>query len=97
MERGIVAQKQFKPGGVVGWAMSVWRARAVAGEVQRKQRGLQVRETLSLGGRRQIALVTCGEREFLVGLCADTVDAIVAIDEPRNAHIPARAHWEGGF
>ena len=96
MERSMERHTSFKPGGVVGWALNVWRARAAA-EGRRKERGLQVRETLALGGRRQLALVTCGDREFLVGMGADTVDSIVPLAQPVLVEMPRRAHWNGGF
>lgn len=96
MEEGLVQRQSFKPGGVVGWALEVWRSRAVA-EKRRKERGLQVRETLALGGRRQLALVTCGDREFLVGMGADSVDSIVPLAQPPVIELPRRAHWDGGF
>lgn len=96
MEQTMAQERRFRPGGFVGWAMNAWRTHASSG-ARRRERGLQVRETLALGGRRQIALVTCGERQFLVGMGSDTVDAIVPIEEPREQRLPARAHWEGGF
>ena len=38
---------------------------------------MRVVETLALGGRRQLTLVVCGTERFLVGVSAESVDAIV--------------------
>lgn len=55
-------------------------ARGRAGLAARNaERELSVVETLSLGGKRQLALVMCGERKFLVGM-AESVDSIVPIE-----------------
>jgi len=63
--------------GVVGWVLELlrgWRGRR---EVQRKQ--LRLVETLSLGGKRQLMLVTCAGESFLVGGGMDSVETIVRL------------------
>jgi flagellar biogenesis protein FliO len=40
---------------------------------------MHVIETVSLGGRRQLSLVSCGDERFLVGCGADQIQTIVQI------------------
>jgi len=47
-------------------------------------RELQVLETISLGGRRQVTLLTCGNQRFLVGCGADQVHTIVHVPYPED-------------
>jgi hypothetical protein len=42
-------------------------------------------ETLMLGGRRQLMLVSCGEEYFLVGGGIDNVETIVRVKADRAA------------
>ena len=46
---------------------------------RRPVKTLQVVETLSLGGRRQVALLSCGNEQFLVGMSGDGVSTIVPL------------------
>lgn len=96
MEQTLQRRQGFAPGGFAGWVAALWRARERASE-GRVRRGLEVRETLSLGARRQIALVSCGGREFLVGMGAESVDTIVPLMAESVAAVPARVRWEAGF
>jgi flagellar biogenesis protein FliO len=73
--------------GAVGWILDrllTLRSRNVTGK-----RELQLLETLSLGGRRQLMLVECGNQRYLVGVGTECVETIVAvIGQP---FIPAQA------
>jgi hypothetical protein len=63
--------------GLAGWVLGrlrVWRGQP---EMRRKQ--LRIVETLSLGGKRQLILVTCAGESFLVGGGMESVDAIVRL------------------
>jgi hypothetical protein len=40
---------------------------------------MRVVETLALGGRKQLMLVSCGEEHFLVGGGIDSVETIVPV------------------
>ena len=63
--------------GFAGWVWSLvegWRGQR---SIQQKQ--LRVVETLSLGGKRQLMLVSCGGESFLVGGGLDSVEAIVRL------------------
>jgi hypothetical protein len=66
-----------EPQGLAGWVLRLlqgWRSQR---EVQRKQ--LRLLETLSLGGKRQLMLVTCAGESFLVGGSIESVQAIVRL------------------
>jgi flagellar biogenesis protein FliO len=64
--------------GLVSWMLgllSEWRGDRVA---QRRQ--LKLVETLALGGKRQLMLVTCGGERFLIGGGPESVEAIVRLN-----------------
>ena len=67
----------FEMQGLAGWVFDLlrgWRGERTA---QRKQ--MRVVETLALGGRRQLMLVSCGDEHFLVGGGMDSVKTIVRV------------------
>lgn len=41
--------------------------------IQRRERSLQVCETLSLGDRRFLAIVRCGEQRLLIGMAGQNI------------------------
>jgi Flagellar biosynthesis protein, FliO len=45
----------------------------------RRSRRLRVRETISLGERRLVAIVECDEREFLVGATGQTISLLAPL------------------
>lgn len=59
------------------WLLGLLRSRRGLREPQVKQ--LHIVETLSLGGRRQLMLVRCGEERFLVGGGPESVETIIPI------------------
>ena len=69
-------------GGLAGWVVG-----ALQGRVRIKWRGgsrarvqqMQLVETLSLGGKRQVMLVDCEGERYLVGCGADTVTSIAKV------------------
>lgn len=63
------------PKGLAGWVLGLIARRRET----RDGRQLRVLETLSLGGHRQILLISCNGEQFLVGGGADRVDAIVPV------------------
>jgi flagellar biogenesis protein FliO len=63
--------------GLAGWVLGLargWREPRVS---QKKQ--LQLVETLPLGGKRQLMLVTCAGESFLVGGSFESVETIVRL------------------
>jgi flagellar biogenesis protein FliO len=66
-------------GGLVGFVVEmVRRGRAGLG-VARAERSMKVVETLQLGGKRQLMLVSCGAQQYLVGAGVDGVQTIVPV------------------
>jgi flagellar biogenesis protein FliO len=63
--------------GLAGWVLSLVRGRRGRRVSQQKQ--LQLVETLPLGGRRQLMLVTCAGESFLVGGSFESVETIVRL------------------
>lgn len=75
-------EKQAPVGGLADWIVGAlqgrvrikWRCR-----VSRTMRRMELVETLSLGGRRQLMLVACEGERYLVGCHQDAVSSIVRI------------------
>jgi flagellar biogenesis protein FliO len=63
--------------GLAGWVLALVRGWRSQREVQRKQ--LRLIETLPLGGKRQLMLVTCAGESFLVGGSLESVQTIVRL------------------
>jgi flagellar biogenesis protein FliO len=63
--------------GLAGWVLGLLRGWHGQRETQRKQ--LRLVETLSLGGKRQLMLVTCAGESFLVGGGMESVETIVRL------------------
>jgi len=60
----------------------LWKKTATAKD--RRIQQMQLLETLSLGGKRQLMLIQCGAERFLVGGGLESVETIVKLNE----------HWE---
>jgi len=63
--------------GLAGWVLGLLRGWRSQQEAQRKQ--LQLVETLRLGGKMQLMLVTCAGESFLVGGGLESVETIVRL------------------
>jgi hypothetical protein len=63
--------------GLVGWVLELVRTWRSQREVQQKQ--MRLVETLALGGKRQLMLVTCAGESFLVGGGLESVETIVRL------------------
>ena len=68
--------KKQAPGGLAGWMLS-----AVSNLRTRKpsERQMVLMERLTLGPKKELLLVRCGEELFLVGTGADSVQTIVPV------------------
>ena len=64
--------------GLAGWVLSLIREWRSGREVQPKK--LRLVESLPLGGKRHLMLVSCGEDIFLVGGGPESVEAIVQLN-----------------
>ncbi|HEY6413164.1 MAG TPA: flagellar biosynthetic protein FliO [Edaphobacter sp.] len=77
MERSNNPKMSFEIQGLAGLVLGLlrgWR-----GEQAAQRKHMRVVETLVLGGRRQLMLVSCGEEHFLVGGGIDSVETIVRV------------------
>jgi flagellar biogenesis protein FliO len=63
--------------GLAGWVLGLLRGWPSRPEMQRRQ--LRLVETLPLGGKRQLMLVTCAGESFLVGGGMESVETIVRL------------------
>jgi len=63
--------------GLAGWVLGVLRGWRGQREMQQKQ--LRLVETLPLGGKRQLMLVTCAGESFLVGGGMESIETIVRL------------------
>jgi hypothetical protein len=74
---GASATAVFEAQGLAGWVHGLMRGLRGQREVKRKQ--LRLVETLALGGKRQLMLVTCAGESFLVGGGLESVETIVRL------------------
>jgi flagellar biogenesis protein FliO len=63
--------------GLAGWALDLLRR--LRGQPDIEQRQLRLVETLPLGGKRQLMLVTCAGESFLIGGGLESVETIVRV------------------
>ena len=90
-------------GGFAGWALSAWQRGRDGAAARRKARSLELLETLPMGGRRQIAVVSCDGRRFLIGMSADSVTSMLALDKAEASQSDftrttvSKTRWEGGL
>ena len=75
--------------GLAGWMLGLLRGWRGPREMQRKQ--LRLVETLSLGGKRQLMLVTCGRESFLVGGGMESVETIVRLKAKVSPDVVAKS------
>jgi hypothetical protein len=74
---GASATAVFEAQGLAGWVLGLLRGLPGQREVKRRQ--LRLVETLALGGKRQLMLVTCAGESFLVGGGLESVETIVRL------------------
>jgi flagellar biogenesis protein FliO len=75
--------------GLGEWLMA--RVRAWRGKSVLEQKQMSLLETLPLGGRRQLMLVTCAGERYLVGVGPDSVETIVRVS---HEDVAGKGHGE---
>ena len=68
--------------GFAGWLLDLtrwWRQRELRGRRQQAQRQLTIVETLPLGPRKELVLVSCAGERFLVGTGSEGVQVVVRV------------------
>jgi hypothetical protein len=88
-ELNTVAMAAPEVQGLAGWLLGLLRGWRGQREMQRKQ--LRLVETLSLGGKRQLMLVTCAGESFLVGGGMDSVETIVRLQAEVSLDVVAKS------
>jgi flagellar biogenesis protein FliO len=73
--------------GLAGWLLGLVRGWHEPRVSQKKQ--LQLVETLPLGGKRQLMLVTCAGESFLVGGSFESVETIVRLRAEPSSDLTA--------
>jgi flagellar biogenesis protein FliO len=63
--------------GLVGWVLDLLRSSR--GQREARQKQMRLVETLALGGKKQLMLVTCAGESFLIGGGMDSVETIVRL------------------
>lgn len=87
--RGMKTREQAAPSearGLAGWVLKMMKNRSYLREVAERQ--MRLEETLSLGGKRQLLLVSCAGERFLVGGSMESIEVIVPV---RSASLPEAA------
>ena len=82
------AKASMEPAGLAGWVFSLLRG--VRSERQPAIKQMRLLETLSLGGKRQLMLVSCAGERFLVGGGLETVETIVRVKDEISLDIAAK-------
>jgi flagellar biogenesis protein FliO len=63
--------------GLAGWVLGLLRG---LGRREAQVKQMELIETLALGGKRQLMLVSCGGERFLVGGGVESVETIVRVN-----------------
>ena len=67
----------------LGWVWMQLKDQLVHWRRSRPARQLGVRETLSLGEKRQLFIVQCGERQILIGAAGNFMATLAELDAPK--------------
>jgi hypothetical protein len=65
---------------ILGWVQAVYSNGFAGLGKARSERRMELLETLQLGGKRQLMLVACDGRRYLVGTGGDSVHAITELN-----------------
>jgi len=73
--------------GLAGWVLGLLRG---LGRREAQVKQMQLIETLALGGKRQLMLVSCGGERFLVGGGVESVETIVRVKAEGSLELETR-------
>lgn len=68
---------RYEAQGLAGWVLGMMKGRGYLREAAERQ--MRLEETLSLGGKRQLLLISCAGERFLVGGSMESVEVIVPV------------------
>jgi len=74
-------QQSSKPvtGGLVGWVMEAFSYLMANGSRRPAMKQMRIVETLAIGAKKQLLLVSCGGEYFLVGTGPESVQTMVRV------------------
>jgi flagellar biogenesis protein FliO len=78
----------IEPNGVAGWIWTLLRSWRSSRETESKQ--LHLVETLSLGGKKQLMLVSCAGQQFLVGGGLESVETMIRVNDEASQGVTAK-------
>ena len=87
-------KNQLEAQGLAGWAMKLIKERRFLRETNERQ--MRVEETLPLGGKRQLMLISCAGERFLVGGSTESIEVVVPVrpaaswDEDKNMDVQCK-------
>lgn len=81
------------PGGLAGWLLRRLRRTGANGQAIAKQ--MHLLETLPLGGKRSLMLVSCADELFLVGGSFEGIESIVKVHGETSRSIAATKKADG--
>ena len=86
---GMMASKAAAPDmqGLAGWVFDLLRG---LGKRDAHVKQMELIETLALGGKRQLMLVSCGGERFLVGGGPESVETIVRVSAEASLELEAK-------
>lgn len=73
--------------GLAGWVLGLLRG---LGQREAQVKQMELIETLALGGKRQLMLVSCGGERFLVGGGLESVETIVRLNAEASLGLEAK-------
>jgi flagellar biogenesis protein FliO len=90
---GTMARKAAAPEvqGLAGWVLGLLRG---LGRREAQVKQMDLIETLALGGKRQLMLVSCGAERFLVGGGPESVETIVRLNAEGSLGLETRSSGE---
>jgi len=91
-----MANGKVQVGGFAGWAIKLFQQGRANAAARSQEREMALIETLSLGGRKQLALVSVAGQKFLVGTSAEGVDSIALVPEEKT-EVVKRSAWQAGL
>lgn len=82
------AKASAYPGSLAGWLLA--RLKGAGAKRQAANKQMHLLETLPLGGKRNLMLVSCAGEHFLVGGSVEGIESIVRVQSDTSRNIAAK-------
>ena len=73
------AKASVTTGGLVGWVMEAFSYLMANGSRRPAMKQMRIVETLAIGAKKQLLLVSCGGERFLVGTGSESVQTMMRV------------------